>query len=104
MTPAEFDKEAEDPRIRRLPATLNFAGLADVLYLQRTAVYEVISRPDFPAPTGLGGRKRLWNTAEVLAWLDRQPRVRDRVMPESLAPVRRFQNGHPVGCKRKRMT
>jgi predicted DNA-binding transcriptional regulator AlpA len=88
----------EDSRIQRLPMYLDLAGLSgDVLRLKRTATYVVISRPDFPAPFRVGGRHRLWMTAEVLAWVDRQPRVHGRPMPQSLARSRRYRDGRLVG-------
>lgn len=88
---------ADDTRIQRLPAYLSFAALGDrVLHLKRTATHAVVGRPDFPAPIELGGRHRLWVTAEVLAWVDRQPRISVRPMPASLAAVRRYRDGRLV--------
>jgi predicted DNA-binding transcriptional regulator AlpA len=87
----------DDERIQRLPPYLSAAALGDqVLLLRRTATREVIGRPDFPPPIELGGRHRLWVTAEVVAWLERQPRLQVRPMPASLASVRRFRGRRPV--------
>lgn len=66
---------SEDSRIERLPNYLSLAMLGErVLHLKRTATYEVVSRADFPCAVDMGGRHRLWVTAEVLAWIDRLPR------------------------------
>ena len=88
---------ADDARIQRLPPYLSAFALGEqVLQLKRTATREVIGRPDFPRPIELGGRHRLWVTAEVMAWVDRQPRLQVRPMPASLASVRRFRDGRLV--------
>jgi len=88
---------ADDARIQRLPPYLSALALGEqVLQLKRTATREVMGRPDFPAPIDLGGRHRLWVTEEVIAWLDRQPRLQARPMPASLASVRRYRNGKLV--------
>jgi predicted DNA-binding transcriptional regulator AlpA len=89
---------ADDERIQRLPPYLSAAALGEqVLQLKRTAAREVIGRPDFPKPIELGGRHRLWVTVEVMAWVDRQPRLQERPMPASLASVRRYRDGRLVG-------
>ncbi|MET1081814.1 MAG: AlpA family phage regulatory protein, partial [Burkholderiales bacterium] len=88
---------ADEKRIQRLPPYLNVLALGEqVLQLKRTATRAVISRPDFPAPIELGGRHRLWVTAEVMAWIERQPRLQARPMPASLASVRRYSDGRLV--------
>jgi predicted DNA-binding transcriptional regulator AlpA len=88
---------ADDERIQRLPPYLSALVLGEqVLQLKRTATREVIGRPDFPRPIELGGRHRLWVTAEVMAWIDRQPRLQARPMPASLASVRRYRDGRLV--------
>jgi predicted DNA-binding transcriptional regulator AlpA len=88
---------ADDARIQRLPPYLSAFALGEqVLQLKRTATREVIGRPDFPRPIELGGRHRLWVTAEVMAWVDRQPRLQVRPMPPSLASVRRYRDGRLV--------
>ena len=92
---------SEDARIQRLPNYLSLAALAkDVLHLKRTATHAVTSRPNFPAPIELGGRHRLWVTAEVLAWVDQQPRLFMRPVPTSLAEVRRYRDGRLVAGAR----
>ncbi len=92
---------SEDHRIEQLPTYLNLADLAErVLHLKRTATYSVIARADFPAPIDLGGRRRLWRTLEVLSWVDRQPRLYARSVPESLASRRRYRNGQLVSNER----
>jgi predicted DNA-binding transcriptional regulator AlpA len=95
--PASRLSAQDEVRIKRLPPYLSASVLGEqVLQLKRTATREVISRPDFPAPIELGGRHRLWVTEEVLAWLDRQPRLQVRPMPASLASVRRYRDGKLV--------
>ena len=75
----------EAVRERPPPPFLTLAEVGDLLRLGRTAVHEVVRRPDFPRPHGIGGRHRLWRRSEVLDWVDRQPRVEKRAVPASLA-------------------
>lgn len=94
----------DNKRIERLPQLLSVSALEQVFQLKRTATRKVIDRPDFPPPIELGGRHRLWVTAEVLAWVDRQPRVHARTMPKSLATVRRYRDGRLIACAGEQAT
>ena len=52
---------------RAVPPFLTLSEVGDLLRLKRTAMHEVLARPDFPLPHGIGGRHRLWKRSEVVA-------------------------------------
>jgi len=51
-------------RILRRPA------VQDAIGLSRSALYELISRGEFPRPVRLGKRAVGWRASEVAAWIE----------------------------------
>ncbi len=44
------------------------AELAELLEVSRQRVFQLTSRPDFPAPVADLRMGKIWRTADVLAW------------------------------------
>ncbi|MBS0374803.1 MAG: AlpA family phage regulatory protein [Proteobacteria bacterium] len=42
--------------------------------LGRSAIYARIARGEFPAPRQISARCSVWSVAEIVEWMDRQPR------------------------------
>lgn len=58
----------ESDRVIRLPEVLHLCGLS------RSALYEMISRNEFPCPVRIGARSVGWRHSEIQRWIEsRQP-------------------------------
>lgn len=64
-------KQMEPVRIIRMPA------VRDKVHLNKTAIYELIKRGEFPRPVKLTERSVAWVEAEVDAWIAARIATRD---------------------------
>ena len=57
----------EHYRLIRLPEVLRLCGIS------RSALYEMISRNEFPRPVRIGARSVGWRQGDVQEWLESRP-------------------------------
>jgi predicted DNA-binding transcriptional regulator AlpA len=95
----------EPSAITNLGATLTRNEVFKVLRVGRTKGYELLKRADFPLAVDLsgngGGTSHVYITAEIFAWLAKQPRRNVGAEPEPLAASRRqYRMGKLVPAKK----
>lgn len=70
------------------------------LRIGRTKGYQLLKRSDFPLAVDLsgdGGTSQIWIVAEVVAWLNKQPRRKLGAEPPPLATGRRrYRDGKEI--------
>ena len=86
-------------------ATLTREEVFSLLRVGRTKGYELLKRADFPLAvdlSGNGGTLQIFFAAEILAWLEKQPRRNVGAEPEPLAAGRRqYRGGKPILARTK---
>ena len=61
--------ELEDHRLVRLPEVLHLCAVS------RSALYDMVSRGEFPRPVRIGSRSVGWRSREIREWIDSRPQA-----------------------------
>lgn len=76
------------PNLASVEKWVGSAEIAEMFGISRQRVYQLTSRPDFPAPMVRLKAGAVWVTAEVVAWAESKGRtVRDDVDVSTPDPV-----------------
>lgn len=58
-------------QVKEYGPVVKIATVCEITTLSKSSVYELIKKGQFPASRMLFSNRVVWDTAEVLAWLDR---------------------------------